>query len=248
LCSYERPSPSSETVLAQQRNQPLGSLSSATTEIAKRRDRLWHTSRTRGIDPLRALHRPKWDYSVTTNPELATLLKAATFAANKHRMQRRKDVDASPYINHPLALANILCAEGGITDVRILVAALLHDTIEDTATTPEELDREFGGEIASIVREVTDDKDLSKEERKRLQVVKAGSKSVGAKLVKLADKISNLRDIAATPPADWTIERRTEYFTWARQVVEELRGTNAGLEAAFDASYAEGLRRIREAG
>lgn len=185
---------------------------------------------------------------MTTQSELATLLKAATFASEKHRMQRRKDADASPYINHPLALANILCAEGGITDVKVLVAALLHDTIEDTATTPEELDREFGAEIASIVGEVTDDKALPKEERKRLQIAKAGSRSVGAKLVKLADKISNLRDIAATPPVDWTIERRTEYFTWARQVVEALRGTNSGLEAAFDASYAEGLRRIRGAG
>ena len=179
--------------------------------------------------------------------ELATLLKAAAFAADKHRTQRRKDADASPYINHPLALAHILCSEGGVTHVPVLAAALLHDTVEDTDTSLEELEREFGAEVAAIVAEVTDDKSLAKDERKRLQVVKASSKSMGAKQVKLADKISNLRDIAATPPAEWSTDRRVAYFHWAKEVVNGLRGSKERLEAAFDETYERGLETIGKA-
>jgi guanosine-3',5'-bis(diphosphate) 3'-pyrophosphohydrolase len=177
----------------------------------------------------------------------STLLKAASFAAEKHRMQRRKDADASPYINHPLALAQILSSEGGIEDVTVLVAALLHDTVEDTKTTTEELEQEFGAEVAAVVAEVTDDKSLPKEERKRLQIVKAAHKSDAAKLVKIADKISNLRDIASSPPADWPMQRREEYFHWARQVVDNLRGVSPRLEAVFDRVYAEGFQSMRGA-
>ena len=126
--------------------------------------------------------------------ELTLVLKALEFAAHKHRDQRRKDPAASPYINHPIALANVLVNEGGVTDVEVLAAALLHDTVEDTATTPEELEEQFGARIARIVAEVTDDKALPKAERKRLQVVHAAELSREAKLVKLADKICNLRD------------------------------------------------------
>lgn len=178
-------------------------------------------------------------------PHLATLLRAASFAAERHRLQRRKDVEASPYINHPLALATILCSEGGVNDPTVLAAALLHDTVEDTETSLEELRREFGPDVAAIVAEVTDDKSLPKEERKRLQIAHAASKSEGAKLVKLADKIANLRDIVATPPADWSDERREAYFHWAKQVVDGLRGVNSALEAAFDNIHAEGLRAIQ---
>jgi GTP diphosphokinase / guanosine-3',5'-bis(diphosphate) 3'-diphosphatase len=182
-----------------------------------------------------------------TKESLAQLLKAASFAAQKHSAQRRKDFEASPYINHPLALAHILCSEGGIVDTTVLIAALLHDTVEDTETTADEIAREFGPEVASIVAEVTDDKSLPKQERKRLQVAKAASKSDGAKLVKLADKISNLRDIAASPPADWSIERKEAYFHWAAEVVEGVRGISPALEAAFDAVYRAGLKATRSA-
>lgn len=179
--------------------------------------------------------------------DIALVLKAAAFAADKHRMQRRKDVDASPYINHPLALAHVLASEAGITDPVVLASALLHDTVEDTETSIEELRRVFGARIAATVAEVTDDKSLPKEERKRLQVVKAASKSDAAKLVKLADKICNLRDIAVAPPADWSIERRREYFEWAREVVAGLGGVSPSLEAAFDEAYARGIRSLRGA-
>src|ERR1044071_6947855 len=102
--------------------------------------------------------------------ELALLLKALTFAARKHRDQRRKDARASPYINHPIALADVLVNEAGVTDVEVLCAALLHDTIEDTETTPGELEREFGRDIADIVAELTDNKMLRKRTRKRMQI------------------------------------------------------------------------------
>jgi GTP diphosphokinase / guanosine-3',5'-bis(diphosphate) 3'-diphosphatase len=176
--------------------------------------------------------------------DLGRVIEAAAFAADRHRMQRRKDAEASPYINHPLALARILSREGGIGDADILCAALLHDTVEDTGTTLEELAGKFGAAIASIVAEVTNDAGLSKAEQKRAQVANAASKSRGAKLVKLADKIANLRDIAATPPADWDAARRAEYYRWSRDVVAGLRGVSPALEQAFDEAYERGLERI----
>ena len=173
--------------------------------------------------------------------ELALLLKALAFAAHKHRDQRRKDRDASPYINHPIALADVLVNEGGVSDVEVLCAALLHDTVEDTATTHEELVDAFGARVARIVAEVTDDKTLSKADRKRLQVERAAQLSPEAKLVKLADKICNLRDVAERPPAGWDLARRREYFDWAKRVVDGLRGSHPRLEAAFDVAY--GMRK-----
>jgi len=168
----------------------------------------------------------------------AELVDALAFAADKHRDQRRKDAEASPYINHPIALARILAVEGGVQDALVLRAAVLHDTIEDTQTSYGELAARFGSEVADVVREVTDDKALPKAERKQLQVEHAPRLSRAAKLVKLADKIANLRDVADHPPAQWALERRREYFEWAKQVVDGLRGTHARLEAAFDAAYA----------
>ncbi|GEN98987.1 phosphohydrolase [Novosphingobium sediminis] len=172
------------------------------------------------------------------NPDLVLVLDAAAFAADKHRRQRRKDAEATPYINHPLALATILAQEGGIADAQVIAAALLHDTVEDTETTPAELEARFGPDVAAMVAEVTDDKALPKAERKRLQIARAAHKSPGARLVKLADKIANLRDIAASPPADWDAARKADYVSWASEVVAGMRGTNAALEAAFDAAVA----------
>lgn len=169
---------------------------------------------------------------------IALLLRALAFAAHKHRDQRRKDAEASPYINHPIALAEVLAREGGVGDIEVLAAALLHDTIEDTDTTEDELRAAFGDRIAGIVAEVTDDTSLPKAERKRAQIDHAPALSEGARLVKLADKICNLRDVADRPPAQWELARRQEYFEWARQVIDGLRGASPRLEAAFDAAYA----------
>ena len=173
--------------------------------------------------------------------DIALIMEAASFAAERHRTQRRKDAEASPYINHPLALASLLAGEGGVTDATVLAAALLHDTVEDTETSPDEIAERFGADVAAIVAEVTDDKSLHWTERKRLQVVKAASKSDRAKLVKLADKVCNLRDLAATPPADWSKERRLQYFRWAKEVVAGLRGASPALERVFDEAYAAGV-------
>jgi guanosine-3',5'-bis(diphosphate) 3'-pyrophosphohydrolase len=165
------------------------------------------------------------------------LIRAIAFAADKHRNQRRKDADASPYINHPIGLADVLANEGDVKDEVVLVAAILHDTIEDTETSMKELVAQFGQQVAGIVAEVTDDKGLPKAERKRLQVEHASQISANAKLVKLADKICNVRDIAACPPADWSVERKLEYFDWAKAVVDGLRGVNPALESIFDEAY-----------
>ena len=173
------------------------------------------------------------------------LLKAVAFAAEKHRDQRRKDADASPYINHPIELASLL-REHGVDDIAVLCAALLHDTIEDTNTTADELRREFGDTITDVVLEVTDDTTLEKAERKRLQVEHARTLSHRARLVKLADKICNLRDIVASPPAHWPRQRKEEYFAWAREVIDGLRGAHRGLETMFDRVYSEGLASVLE--
>ncbi len=162
------------------------------------------------------------------------LLAALAFAAHKHRDQRRKDTAATPYINHPIALANVLANEALIDDETVLIAAILHDTIEDTDTTEAELVAAFGTEIALIVIEVTDDKLLPKDERKRLQVVNAGTLTRQARIVKLADKICNLRDISRSPPAGWSLERQRAYFDWAGAVIDGVRGTHPVLEAIFD--------------
>ena len=171
--------------------------------------------------------------------ELKLLLKALAFAAHKHRAQRRKDVDASPYINHPISLANILCNEGHVTDVNVICGALLHDTVEDTETTAQELVEEFGEVIAENVMDVTDDKTMDKADRKEKQVEHAVHIRDEAKLVKLADKISNLRDVAGNPPPDWSLGRRQEYFDWAKRVIDRLRGVHAPLEEIFDRAYGD---------
>jgi len=166
------------------------------------------------------------------------ILRAVAFAAHKHRDQRRKDKDASPYINHPIELANVLWQEGGVKDPQVIAAALLHDTLEDTETSWQELRGDFGEEIADVVLEVTDTKWIRKEVRKRLQVARAARSSDKAKLVKLADKICNVRDVAAHPPAGWSLERKRQYFDWAKEVVDQIRGTHAELEQRFDDVYA----------
>jgi GTP diphosphokinase / guanosine-3',5'-bis(diphosphate) 3'-diphosphatase len=174
--------------------------------------------------------------SQAAHGDVGRVLEAALFAAVKHRRQRRKDPEATPYINHPLKLAATLW-NAGIRDVDVLAAALLHDTVEDTRTSSAELRRTFGRRVAAIVAEVTDNKRLHKKTRKRLQVEHAPHLSREAKLVKLADKISNLNDLARAPPPGWTLARRREYFDWSRAVVAGLRGTNARLERAFDRAY-----------
>jgi guanosine-3',5'-bis(diphosphate) 3'-pyrophosphohydrolase len=169
--------------------------------------------------------------------DLGEVLRALSFAARKHRHQRRKDREASPYINHPIDVADILVNEAAVRDVITVVAAVLHDTVEDTDTRPEELAEAFGAEVAAVVAEVTDDKSLPKAERKRLQEEHAPHASPRAQQVKLADKIANLRDIARSPPHNWDLERRRAYFDWAKRVVDGVRDRHEKLAAIFDEAY-----------
>jgi guanosine-3',5'-bis(diphosphate) 3'-pyrophosphohydrolase len=165
---------------------------------------------------------------------IGRLLKAAHFAAEKHKDQRRKGADAAPYINHPLEVAELLWRVGDVRDVDCIVAAILHDTIEDTGTSPDELEELFGARVRMLVEEVSDDKALPKVERKRLQIEHAPSLSEGAKQIKLADKIANISDVAFAPAPDWSLERRREYLDWAESVVAGVRGCNPRLEEKFD--------------
>lgn len=176
---------------------------------------------------------------------LSKLLEAACFSAKKHRSQKRKGADDEPYINHPLEVSNLLASIGKVEDYDILIAAILHDTIEDTDTNPEELSELFGEKVCRFVLEVTDDKSLPKAERKRLQIEHAPHLSDGAKLIKLADKISNIKDVMNNPPHSWSLERRAEYIAWGEQVVAGLRGVNPYLEKHFDDLVARAKKQLQ---
>jgi guanosine-3',5'-bis(diphosphate) 3'-pyrophosphohydrolase len=165
---------------------------------------------------------------------LAIIIKCVNFAAVKHKNQRRKDPEKTPYINHVIGVAEILTDEGNVRDVEVIQAAVLHDTVEDTDTSFDEIEAEFGVNVCQLVKEMTDDKSLPKAERKRLQIEHAAGSSPSAKLVKLADKLYNLRDLERATPEGWTPERVQEYYEWAQKVVNGLRGTNKNLEDNLD--------------
>ena len=174
------------------------------------------------------------------------ILKAAHFAAQKHRDQRRKDEDASPYINHPISVAKIISEIGNVEDPEVLAAALLHDTLEDTETTVEELIDNFGQRVCSLVQEVTDDKTLPRLQRKQRQIDYAKEISEGAALIKLGDKISNVMDITNTPPTDWDSNRRLDYFNWAEKVIGNCPRVNESLENHFAEVVRKGKNLINE--
>ena len=174
------------------------------------------------------------------------ILKAAHFAAQKHRDQRRKDKDTSPYINHPISVAKLISEIGNVEDPEVLAAALLHDTIEDTKTTPEELIDNFGERVCSLVQEVTDDKTLPKLERKQRQIDHAKEISGDAAIIKLGDKIANVTDITNTPPTDWDSNRRLDYFNWAEKVIGNCPKVNEKLENYFAEVVKAGRDEINE--
>ena len=173
-----------------------------------------------------------------TEEEFGCFLAALRFSAEKHSRQKRKDAAQTPYIIHPIHVTELLWTVGGIRNIPILIAAILHDTVEDTGAGPEEIKEQFGEQVLGFVLEVTDDKSLPKEERKRLQIIHAPQLSPAAKCIKLADKICNLRDIYQSPPADWPLERIQKYFRWREEVAEGLRGANPTLEDCYDTELA----------
>lgn len=205
-----------------------------------------------------------------TDSALAEVLRAATLAATLHESQRRKGEAAEPYVNHLIEVAHLLAAAGA--PVAVVIAGLLHDAIEDTWTAPfreseaaedaakgrvraeswaahvkamgARLEREFGAEVARTVGECTDDKTIPKEARKEAQAATAAGKSAAARQVKIADKISNLRALMASPPRNWSEARKAEYVHWCASVVAGCRGVNAALEAAFDTIHAEAVRKL----
>ncbi len=172
------------------------------------------------------------------------LVAALAFAARKHQDQQRKGRAHRPYINHPIAVLQILWDVGGVRDATTLVAALLHDTVEDTDTTLDEIRDTFGTAVTDVVREVTDDKSLPKAMRKQLQIQHSGSASEPAKLIKLVDKIHNVREIASDPPEGWSERRMGAYLDWAGLVVTQIRGANAALEDEFDRAIAQARQAL----
>jgi guanosine-3',5'-bis(diphosphate) 3'-pyrophosphohydrolase len=171
--------------------------------------------------------------------DIALLLQAVRFAAHKHRYQRRKDEDASPYVNHLMEVAEIMANVGNVIDLPPLLAAVLHDTVEDTDTTFSELEEVFGRDARLLVEEVTDDKRLPKDVRKQFQIEHAQGLSFRAKEIEIADKICTVHDVTYTSPFSWSLERRREYLQWTGDVVRGCRGANANLEHRFDQELGE---------
>ncbi|MFC1509123.1 HD domain-containing protein [Candidatus Omnitrophota bacterium] len=182
----------------------------------------------------------------TAVKEISAVFKALSFAALKHSSQRRKDKSATPYINHPIDVAYILWEIGKVRDLDIITAAILHDTLEDTDTTAEEIDAQFGVKIRKIVEEVSDDKNLPKEERKQYQIDHTDGLSFSARNIKLADKICNIEDLIESPPVDWSEERMIDYAVWGYEVVKKLKGTNLKLERFFEGLYSTGMVALRK--
>jgi guanosine-3',5'-bis(diphosphate) 3'-pyrophosphohydrolase len=174
----------------------------------------------------------------------ALVLHAADFAATRHREQRRKDARNSPYINHPLRVAYLLACVGGVDDAEIIAAALLHDTVEDTATSLDEIAHAFGPRVRDLVAEVSDERGLSAAQRKQAQIAHAPALSTGAALIKLGDKTSNIRDIVDSPPQGWSVERRRAYLDWAEAVIDACPRVNAELEALFRDTLAQARRAL----
>jgi (p)ppGpp synthase/HD superfamily hydrolase len=166
------------------------------------------------------------------------ILGAAAFAAEKHAHHKRKGRAAEPYINHLIEVAGLIAGSSPTLDVNLIMAGLLHDTIEDTGVTATELEQRFGSDVTALVLEATDDKSLPDQVRKALQVKDAPTRSPRAQTLKLADKISNLRSLLTSPPAQWSVERKREYFEWARQVVSGFTAPNSVLKKEFDKTYA----------
>ena len=176
--------------------------------------------------------------------KLSVIFKALFFASKKHKDQRRKDPNKTPYINHPIEVMVNLWELGEVREVEVLVAALLHDTIEDTKTSPKEIEDYFGKRVLALVEEVTDDKSLPKKVRKQLQIESATHKSAQAKQIKLADKLCNVRDIGNSSPKGWSMHQRVTYLDWAEAVVRGLRGVNDRLEEAFDEALVQARKNL----
>lgn len=172
-------------------------------------------------------------------------IDAILFAAESHSGQLRKD-GSTPYVNHPLEVMHLLAHAGNVIDEDVLVAAVLHDVVEDTTVTVLEIADRFGARVAKIVSELTDDKSLTKEERKQQQLINADQLSPEARLVRICDKICNVYDILYAPPRNWNIERRIDYLKWSKAVIEKIRGTNAALEKRFDELFLEGMKFLEE--
>jgi guanosine-3',5'-bis(diphosphate) 3'-pyrophosphohydrolase len=174
--------------------------------------------------------------------ELKRIFEALHFAAEKHKDQRRKGPDASPYINHPIAVAYYLCSASEVIDTDVIVAAILHDTLEDTDATPQEIESLFGSGVLELVQEVTDDKNLPTELRRKLQVSTVEDRSEGAKLIRIADKISNVSDLLKAPPKAWDEQTKIDYLDWTERVIQKIRGTNNRLERMYN----ERLQKARK--
>lgn len=171
--------------------------------------------------------------------------RAVQWSAQQHRGQTRKD-GKTPYIQHPIAVARSLEQEGGVTDEDVIIASLLHDVIEDTGATRGQVANLFGERVAGIVSELTKDPNATQAEQKQAEIDKDWSPEAG--VVKIGDKLSNIRDVISAPPVDWDYQKRLRFLSHALAVVEAMKSPNPAMVAAFMQQYREGVERMRSAG
>lgn len=162
--------------------------------------------------------------------EVRLIFNAIDFAAEKHRLQMRKNKDKTPYISHPLGVAYNVAHYGEIKDASVIIGALLHDTMEEMQASFEEIEKHFGKQVASYVRDMTDDKKLSFSERKRLELIKASKTSKGVAEILLADKLYNVNDLLHNPPEAWSRVRIDRYYQWVQSVIDRLPSGNEAFK------------------
>ncbi|MDJ0951930.1 MAG: HD domain-containing protein [Alphaproteobacteria bacterium] len=187
----------------------------------------------------------KPEQAAATRPDFTRLTRALSFAAEAHANQRRKGAAQEPYLNHLVEVLDLVAQATGGDDVDLLIASLLHDVVEDTSVTEDELTEAFGARVAEIVQANSDDMSLPKDQRRRKRIADMPHKSPDARIVKTADVISNIRAIVTSPPAGWTADRKLGYLEGCRQLIDAGRGANAALERVFDQTVADAERAIR---
>lgn len=166
--------------------------------------------------------------------DIHIVLEAVGFAAEGHNGQLRENPEKTPYIIHPIRVTEHLMTIANVHERDILVAALLHDTVEDTKITFADIQKSFGTTAEGYVRELTDNMSLPQEERMKLQIETAPKKSLAAAQIKLADKYDNLKSLQSNPPATWDQKKIDEYFLSAKKVTSSLPAANVPLKKAVD--------------
>jgi len=172
------------------------------------------------------------DRGALNEKDAEAVLGAAIFATEKHKSQVRSNEKKTPYIIHPIEVADLVMKIGHVYDKDVLITALLHDVMDDTQTTYEQITSLYGTKVSSYLEEMTSKQGLSLKEQKKQQIMQAFRQNPSVAIIKLSDKLSNLKTLATSPPPSWSRDRIDQYFQWAQTVIENLPESNQLLKKA----------------